>query len=63
MIFDLKKEFDAGFNSVEISDSLRDEIYRLYQSDANRHGFNKFVVVTCLLGLSLHQRGDFFSVV
>lgn len=62
ILLDLKKEFDAGLNAVKISDSLRNEMSKLYHSNADRNSFNRFVVVTCLLGLSLHQRGDFFSI-
>lgn len=61
IISNLKNEFDSGLNAVDISDSLRSEIYKLYHADSDRNSFNKFVTVTCLLGLSLHQRGDFFK--
>lgn len=60
ILLDLKREFDAGLCAVKISDSLRDEICKLYQLNANPNCFNKFVVVTCLLALSFHQRGDFY---
>lgn len=57
----LNFEYKRGINQLNLPSELKINMEKLYFLDNSTSLFNKFVVVTALLSLSMHMNGDFYS--